>query len=730
MEVDDSNISFLPILPLPTVHVPATDYDDHREASTPLCIDNGSTHLRFGFCTSETPRTGINMVAKYKERKTNKPLLLFGEGIDIEGGARSQAKTPWEGDVLLNFDALENAMDYAFIHLGIDTPTVDHPILMTERLASPLHSRSLTSELMFEQYSVPSLAFCVDSVMSFYHNNLPSPPVPFHGDGLVVSFNTASTSVVPILDGRGLMSHAKRINWGASQASDYLLKLIQLKYPTFPSRVMPPQCNWMLQTYCEFSPDYTSLLRKLKDPLNLRAAERILQFPYTLPVTEEKTEEELARIAERKKEQGRKLQEIAAKSRQEKLLQKENDLTHLLSVREGREEVSKREWAETLKEEGFANDAAFDATIKKLEADLKKARKKEVDGEEAENEEPPSFPLVDVPDEELDEEGLKEKKKQKLLKAGFEARERVKREKEREREERAAEEKREEEERDRDLTGWAAKLRREQEAIMTRIKERSRRRAALTDRKSAASQARMKSIANLAADDRVPKKRRKAGGEDTFGADDADWAIYRKINTAAASSDEEEDFASLQAIEQKLLAHDPTFTEEHTHAALSSQRSALMAAFRPQYEEGDAQGKARIHLNVERWRVCEAWFSPSMAGVDSAGLGEVLQNVLARFPDQDKGRLVKNVFLTGTPSQLPGLSDRLHATLRPILPPEMPLEIVRAADQTLDAWKGMADFAKTEEFKTVGVTKAEYDEWGGERIKRWWGGNWNSSVPL
>lgn len=152
------------------------------------------------------------------------------------------------------------------------------------------------------------------------------------------------------------------------------------------------------------------------------------------------------------------------------------------------------------------------------------------------------------------------------------------------------------------------------------------------------------------------------GTEDTFGADDADWAIYRKIvstrshlvrsvqapstptplqNTAAASSDEEEDFASLQAIEQKLLAHDPTFTEEHTHAALSSQRSALMSAFRPQYEEGDAKGKSRIHLNVERWRVCEAWFSPSMAGVDSAGLGEVLQNVLGRFPDQDKGRLVK-----------------------------------------------------------------------------------------
>ena len=47
---------------------------------------------------------------------------------------------------------------------------------------------------------------------------------------------------------------------------------------------------------------------------------------------------------------------------------------------------------------------------------------------------------------------------------------------------------------------------------MNKIKDRSRRRAALTDRKSAASQARMKNIAHLAADERVPKKRRKANG--------------------------------------------------------------------------------------------------------------------------------------------------------------------------------------------------------------------------
>lgn len=75
----------------------------------------------------------------------------------------------------------------------------------------------------------------------------------------------------------------------------------------------------MLQNFCEFATDYPAVLRKLKDPLNMQASCRIIQFPFTVQVAEEKTEEELARIAERKKEQGRKLQELAAKSRMEKV---------------------------------------------------------------------------------------------------------------------------------------------------------------------------------------------------------------------------------------------------------------------------------------------------------------------------------------------------------------------------------------------------------------------------
>ena len=98
-----------------------------------------------------------------------------------------------------------------------------------------------------------------------------------------------------------------------------------------------------------------------------------------------------------------------------------------------------------------------------------------------------------------------------------------------------------------------------------------------------------------------------------FGADDADWAIYRKIvsifhdvlhsvhwrtimvqNASTISSDEEDDFNHLQIIEQKLLAFDPTFTAEHTYSSITTQRSALISAFRPQYGEGDLEGQILV----------------------------------------------------------------------------------------------------------------------------------------
>lgn len=98
----DSKIFYIPPLSLPSLPPPPLEYEG---ITNDIIIDNGATTFRWGFSQHE-PRTAPNVVAKYKERRNNKPLLLFGEAVDCEAGTRGQARTPWEGDVLLNFDAL------------------------------------------------------------------------------------------------------------------------------------------------------------------------------------------------------------------------------------------------------------------------------------------------------------------------------------------------------------------------------------------------------------------------------------------------------------------------------------------------------------------------------------------------------------------------------------------------------------------------------------------------
>lgn len=98
----DPYILDIPRPVLPSLPPPPLDYEG---VTGDIIIDNGATSFRWGF-TGQEPSAAPTVIAKYKDRRNNKPLLLFGDAVDCETGARGQARTPWEGDVLLNFDAL------------------------------------------------------------------------------------------------------------------------------------------------------------------------------------------------------------------------------------------------------------------------------------------------------------------------------------------------------------------------------------------------------------------------------------------------------------------------------------------------------------------------------------------------------------------------------------------------------------------------------------------------
>lgn len=437
--------------------------------------------------------------------------------------------------------------------------------------------------------------------------------------------------------------------------------------------------------------DYASHVRSLGDLNRLQAEGKTIQIPFSLPEgsrRKELTDEDRQRREDRKKEATRRLQEMAQKTRMQKMIEKESQMKLFADLKVWKNKERRSDWLKRLESAGFDTEEDLTKAEKRVQSALKRSRKRDDGGEDdqIEPEDIPTFPLVEIPDHELDEESIKEKRRQRLMKAGYDARMRARAEKLEEKRQEAERRRLDEEERQNDPKGWCAKRRKEYEDTIQRMADRKRKRELLADRKSLAAQQRMKSITSLASDSaggargtdgagagaggRAKRKRGGGGGgggeggDDTFGADDEDWAIYRDIQGAEDSEDEEEDEDTLVALESKLLQYDASFTRSDTLAARQARKRALTRTFLGGSPEGedtvpgkkkgagadgdedeedvseesqlDSLAKAhQITLNVERARQAEIFFQPSMAGVDQAGLDEISEMVVRGFDDEE-----------------------------------------------------------------------------------------------
>ncbi|KAJ5691824.1 hypothetical protein N7462_001247 [Penicillium macrosclerotiorum] len=678
----------------------------HPDTSA-IVIDNGSHLVKAGWSFDENPRFVLPPVmSRYRDRKLNRQCHFIGYDSYLDATTRGQLRYAFDpgSSVVGNWDVMEGVLDYLFLKLGVDGANGGQlPILDT------------LEKILFECYSAPSVAYGIDSLFAYRYNK--------GSDGLVVSSSHTSTHVIPVLDSKPLLSNCTRLNWGGLQNAEYLAKLLKLKYPTFPARMTDNQMEDLVHKHCYVSKDYDRELGGYLDWTGLEDRDHVIQYPFTEHIIPEKTEEELARIAERKKESGRRLQEQAAKMRLEKLVKKEQELEYWKDLQTRLASETKKEIRRVLEAEDLKDEAHLERMIRDLEKSIKRSRNKDLGIEETEEQqEEMTFPLLDVPDEELDEAGLKEKRHQRLMKSNVEARARAKAEKEREKARREEEERLDREKRENDFENWIAERRANRQSILQKIKDRDRMKADLGNRKSLASQMRMKTLANLASDG--PKKRRRGGDDDDFGANDEDWGVYRTVAKDEQSDDEEEEDLGgmLNSIEQELLEHDPDFTENHTLAAQSDWTKSLVHAFLrgPWPFDPESQREAhQIHLNVERIRVPEVVFKPSIAGVDQAGLIQIAADIVnQRFTDPAaRSRLLKDVFLTGGNTLFTGFEERFRNELRAFLPMDAALNVRQAADPVFDAWKGAAQWAGSADLGRCSVSRDEYLEKGSEYIK-------------
>lgn len=287
----------------------------------------------------------------------------------------------FDRNVVTHYHNQEQIFDDIFKHLAIDTEnSVNHPIVLTECVANPNYSRQRTffyilfvgnpinwnyfflnsfkyailvmSELLFECYDVPGISYGIDSLLSFAHNRLGE-------NGLIVSIGYYTIHIIPVLNGAAQYTQMRRINLGGFQIITFLHRLLQLKYPVHVNAISLSRVEWLLHTHCSVAYDYLDELKKWSCLQFYEENVKKIQLPYNTPVSSTNVSltgsissicfairilKPLSRKCniffrlaeqknEKKREMAKRLVEMNARKREERLSEDKQQLTKLLNIK-------------------------------------------------------------------------------------------------------------------------------------------------------------------------------------------------------------------------------------------------------------------------------------------------------------------------------------------------------------------------------------------------------------
>lgn len=152
--------------------------------------------------------------------------------------------------------------------------------------------------------------------------------------------------------------------------------------------------------------------------------------------------------------------------------------------------------------------------------------------------------------------------------------------------------------------------------------------------------------------------------EDTFGAKDEDWGIYREIvgyyerrsifrcasidlsgsKSRQEESDEDEDLTELSKLDEVLMTYDPGFVPDNPLEEGRPFKETILFRLAHGPSRTDLTDPAvqnQIHLNVERIRVPEVFFQPSIVGLDQAGIVECFADILKHYDPAWRNRMAQ-----------------------------------------------------------------------------------------
>ena len=562
---------------------------------------------------------------------------------------------------------------------------------------------SAMNELLFECYSAPSVAYGIDAMFSLYKNK--SEKVASNAcSGIIVSMGFHTVHIIPILDGKISTKGVRRINIGGFYLTNYALKAMQLKYPSHVANMTVGRAEEILQYHCRVVTDYNHEIAKWSDTEFYNRNVKRLQLPFNLVPRTPVTDPEV--VKQRRQELAKRLVEMNAKKREEKLNEDKATLrtlqTCLTLYEQGYEDKVKRMIARLTDSNTPGNSNDDNLSVKSSD-DIKKM----IDKTKSRIE---KSILV------LERKKNSETNKDNIVNDKNEQPEMKKR----------REDMDEVEKKELDATINDVKLKRQE--LLDKRAARQHRKQQLAKRRTAASQERMRIITQLA-----KKSSKKDSDKDNFGMEDSDWDVYKQINKDIGDSGTQinldfipkNSFRSFSLLQQYLTDSNCIVTDSEEEQNLLNEYDQVLKEADPNDEgDGTCGGNEisrdspewyQLHLATEQIRISEILFQPSIIGHEQAGISETIEFILKKFSASEQSKLVSDVFLTGSLSCLPGIKSRLEKDLKEMRPFKSSFNVRTAKFPSADAWNGAKKFANTSPSSNF-ISRQEYEEMGSEYL--------------
>ena len=123
-------------------------------------------------------------------------------------------------------------------------------------------------------------------------------------------------------------------------------------------------------------------------------------------------------------------------------------------------------------------------------------------------------------------------------------------------------------------------------------------------------------------------------------------------------------------------------------------------------------------IGNERFRCSEPLFQPSLMGMSTTGLQDVLYNSIMKCDTDIHGYLYANMILSGGNTLFPGMGERVERDISKLAPGEAKVKVLSNPERMYSSWKGGAILSSMGQFEKMCISKEEYCEYGPSIVHR------------